>query len=38
LRDELAIDIHAAAVALRLLGRIRELESQLRSLQARAPL
>lgn len=36
LREELAIDLHAAAVALRLLQRIRELESQLHALQVRS--
>ena len=37
LRDDLELDPHALALALTLIGRIRELEAQLRSLRAQMP-
>ena len=37
LRGELELDVHALALALRLMGRIRDLEAQLRSLRAQLP-
>ena len=37
LREELELDVHALALALKLIGRIRELEAQLRDLKAQLP-
>jgi len=37
LRDDLELEPHALALALTLIGRIRELEAQVRSLQAQLP-
>ncbi len=37
LRDDLELDPQALALALTLIGRIRELEAQLRSLRAQLP-
>lgn len=37
LRDDLELDPQALALALTLIGRIRDLESQLRSLRAQLP-
>ena len=37
LRDDLELDPHALALALTLIGRIRELETQLRSVRAQLP-
>lgn len=37
LRDDLELDPHALALALTLIGRIRELEAQLRNVRAQMP-
>ena len=37
LRDDLELDVHALALTLTLINRIRKLEAQLRSLRAQLP-